>query len=311
MSTRLAALNLFLRLREKPRLARTTSVEAARARLLHVTTAGIAGRFPARRVPMQEVTLAGRPAMRIPPPPGGRLLLWFHGGAYCLGSHRTHASFVAALAARAGVGMVLPDYRLAPEHPFPAAPQDALAAWGALRAEGIAASSILLGGDSAGGGLAFVLLAALLAAGERPAGLLAFSPWTDLTLSGASLSANAESDSLLPAERLAEVRDLYLAGADPTDPRASPQFAHFHGAPPVLVQAGRDEILADDARRIVARLQAEGAEAMLELVPAVPHVWQFWHALVPEAAAALDRAAGFLRDLPAEGTRSGSSPGRD
>lgn len=206
MSARLSALNLFLRLRERPRLARTTSVEEARARLLRVTTMGLSRRLPVRRAkdqpPPVEVMLAGRPAMRIAAPAGGRVLLWFHGGAYCLGSHRTHAGFITALARRAGVGMALPDYRLAPEHPFPAAPLDARAAWDALRAEGLAASSILLGGDSAGGGLAFALLADLLAAGERPAGVLAFSPWTDLTLAGESLRTNAETDCLLPAERL-------------------------------------------------------------------------------------------------------------
>lgn len=302
MSARLSALNLFLRLRERPRLARTTSVEEARARLLRVTTMGLSRRLPVRRAkdqpPPVEVMLAGRPAMRIAAPAGGRVLLWFHGGAYCLGSHRTHAGFITALARRAGVGMALPDYRLAPEHPFPAAPLDARAAWDALRAEGLAASSILLGGDSAGGGLAFALLADLLAAGERPAGVLAFSPWTDLTLAGESLRTNAETDCLLPAERLPEVRDLYLGGADPADPRASPRFAHFPGPPPVLVQAGRNEILADDARHIAARLEAEGAAVRLELVPEVPHVWQFWYALVPEAGAALGRAAAFLRGLP-------------
>ena len=291
MSSRLVALDLYLRLREKPRLARERSVAAARARMERVT----------RLVPLPrglaiaDATLGGRPAVRIAPPPRGGLLLWLHGGAYCLGSRRTHVPLVAALAMRAGLGAALPDYRLAPEHPFPAALDDALAAWEALVAEGWAPERIALGGDSAGGGLAFALLATLLAAGVAPAAVVAFSPWIDLTLSGDSHRLLARRDALLPAERLPELRDLYLAGADPADPRASPHRAAYPKAPPVLVQASRDEILVDDARMIAERLRRESAAVRLDLVAGVPHVWQFWHGYLPEADAALNRAAGFLR----------------
>jgi monoterpene epsilon-lactone hydrolase len=289
-SSRLVALDLYLRLREKPRLARVRSIAATRARMERVT----------RLVPLPrglavtEARLGNRPALRIAPPPGAGLILWLHGGAYCLGSHRTHAPLVAGLAARAGLGAALPHYRLAPEHIFPAALEDARAAWDALLAEGWAPDRIALGGDSAGGGLAFALLAELLAEGTRPAAVVAFSPWIDLTLSGASHRRLARRDALLPAERLPEVRDLYLAGADPTDPRASPHRAAFPSAPPVLIQASRDEILADDARMIAERLRAGGAQATLDLVPDVPHVWQFWQGYLPEADAAMDRAAAFL-----------------
>ena len=172
MSSRLVALDLYLRLREKPRLARATSVAAARARMERVT----------RLVPLPrglavgEGRLGGRPALRIAPPPGGGLLLWLHGGAYCLGSHRTHAPLVAALALRAGVGAALPDYRLAPEHAFPAAFEDARAAWDALVAEGWPPRRIALGGDSAGGGLAFALLAGPARRGRRPGGARRLQP---------------------------------------------------------------------------------------------------------------------------------------
>ena len=128
--------------------------------------------------------------------------------------------------------------------------------------------------------------------------MIAFSPWTDLTLAGASLARLAWRDAFLPAHRLAEIRDQYLAGADPRDPRASPHLGRFAGAPPVLIQASRAEILLDDARAMAARLRADGAAVTLDLVRAAPHVWQAYHGRLPEAAAAMRRAASFLRASP-------------
>jgi acetyl esterase/lipase len=292
ISWQLVALDLWLRSVEKARLARVRSVPAARARMERLAARFVprdGTRFTAGRV-------GRRPALRRPAPEGGGVLLWLHGGAFCLGSPRTHVRLVAALAAAAGAGAAIPTYRLAPEHPFPAAVDDARAAWEGLLAEGMAPGRIVLGGDSAGGGLAFALLHGLLArGGPVPAGVLAFSPWTDLTLSGASLRALARRDAFLPAARMAEVRDQYLAGADPFDPRASPHLGRFRGAPPVLVQASRAEILLDDARMMAATLAAAGTEVTLDLVPAVPHVWQVYHGWLPEADAALARAAAFVR----------------
>lgn len=294
MSLRLIALDLWLRSTMKRRLA-TASVPDARAQMER--DAALLPRPPG--AVWREAAVAGISAWRLDPGPAADpdagLLLWFHGGAYCLGSPATHASMVATLALAAGTGAVLPDYRLAPEAPFPAAIEDASAVWRALRAEGWPAERIVLGGDSAGGGLVFALLHEVIASGDRPpAGVVAFSPWTDLTLSGASLRRLAWRDALLPARRIGEVCELYLAGADPTDPRASPIRGHFAGAGPVLIQASTAEILLDDARGMAERLRADGVTVELDLWRGLPHVWQGFVGVLPEAEAALARAAHFV-----------------
>lgn len=290
MSLGLAALDLILRLREKPYLARAADFPQARARMER--EAARLGPLPAG---LRETTLAGRPALRLDPPLGRPTLLWLHGGAYCLGSPRTHARMATALAKRSGAGLVLPAYRLAPEHPFPAAHDDACAAWEALAAE-IPPDRIAIGGDSAGGGLALALLRQLIARkAPLPAGVVAFSPWTDLTGAAASLRVLARRDALLPAARFQEIGALYLAGADPRDPRASPRFGAYPGAPPVLIQSSRAEILRDDARAMAARLRAEGVLVRHDEWRLTPHVWQIYAGLLPEADQALDAASAFLR----------------
>ena len=224
MSWQLVALNAWLRLRERPRLAREASVELARARMERM-----AALAPPPAGAGWRQAAVGVAARRMPGPDAGGVLLWFHGGAYCLGSSATHAAMVTALAERADAGAVVPDYRLAPEHPFPAAVEDARAAWDALVKE-VPAERIGLGGDSAGGGLAFALLQELLAEGlAAPACVVAFSPWTDLTLAGRSLASQAWREVLLPPKRLEEIRNLYLAGADASDPRASPRHGRYRG----------------------------------------------------------------------------------
>jgi monoterpene epsilon-lactone hydrolase len=297
MTWRLVALNLLLRFREKPYLAREDDFVRGRARMER--EAAILP-MPAGTV-LRDAPLGRTPALRVAGPEGGPVILWLHGGAYCVGSPRTHAAMAAALARRLGASAALPDYRLAPEHPFPAAVEDARNAWEALIAEGAPAHRIVLGGDSAGGGLAFAVLHGLLAEGRAtPGAVVAFSPWADLTGASASLRSLARRDALIPAERFAEIRALYLGGADPRDPRASPAFGRFAGAPPALIQSSRAEVLRDDARLLAARLRDDGAAVVHDEWDRVPHVWQLYQGRLPEADRALDRAAAFLRTALSE-----------
>ena len=225
------------------------------------------------------------------PTPDAPLILYLHGGAYIMGAPETHAPMLAALSLRARLPAFLPRYRLAPEHPFPAAYHDALKVWEALIEQGWQPGRIVLGGDSAGGGLALALLAALCQRGTPPAGLFAFSPWTDLTFTGAAIRQNARADHYLPVTRLDEVRDFVLAGADPDDPRISPLFADFPAPPPVLIHAAQSEILRDDALRMAGPLP----HADIRLAGDLPHVWPIFHNFLPEARATMDETAGFIR----------------
>jgi len=210
------------------------------------------------------------------------------------GSAFTHRGLAGRLARAAGLRVLLPHYRLAPEDPLPAALRDARRAWEALIAEGFSPSDIALGGDSAGGGLAFALLAELCAAGTPPRAIIGFSPWTDLTGQGASITGNAEADPLFPAERFGDLVGFALGEVPPEDPRLSPLFAAFPAPPPVLIQVGLTEILRDDSLRLAERLRSFGAPVTLETWPDTPHVWQMF-GFLPEARQAIASAARFLR----------------
>lgn len=313
MSRRLALLNLLLRLVARPRLARTTDHVAARADFAR--TARLMFRGPpfalclpghvrgeaagARDVPGLWVS-CGRVHPR-------RVMLYLHGGAYVTGSPETHAGMVARLSKLSGLRAFVPDYRLAPEHPAPAALEDALAAWDGLYALGYDPERIVLAGDSAGGGLAFALLAELCARGTPPAMIVAFSPWTDLTGRGASIATNAGVESLLPAARFGELAKLYAGTLARDDPRVSPLFARFPGAPPALLQVSDSEILRDDTLRLAERLKKEGAEVMLQVWPRAPHVFQIFDGWLPEARKALTDAGQAIRVRLSPGCPSGGS----
>ncbi len=225
----------------------------------------------------------------------GPLILYLHGGGYIFGSPRTHRAMLAHLASRTRLRAVLPRYRLAPEHPFPAALEDALAAYHAVMDH---PRGVILGGDSAGGGLALALLAQIRALElPQPLGTFCFSPLTDMTFSGQSFVANAKADPILPAHRARDMAQMYLQDGDPADPRASPLYADFAGAGPVWLAAGDTEILLDDTRRMAERLMAQGVDVTCVIEHGLPHVWPLMHGLLPQARQTLAELAGWITSL--------------
>jgi acetyl esterase/lipase len=226
----------------------------------------------------------------------GRCILYLHGGAYIAMAAWSYRTITSRLAIWSDTRVFALDYRLAPEHPFPAALDDALAAYRALVAAGTPADRIVVAGDSAGGGLALALLVTLRDAGDAlPAGAVVMSPWTDLAATGQSLVDNDESDSLFFGSWVAAMAVHYLAGAPATDPRASPLYADLTGLPPLLIQVSDSEVLLDDSRRVAANARRAGVVVTERIWPGLPHVWQFFAVILPEGRAALREAAGFIR----------------
>jgi acetyl esterase/lipase len=243
--------------------------------------------------------LGGVPVVTVTTPDHdpSTVVLYFHGGAYALGSAADGAGLAADVGRRVGARVISVEYRLAPEHPFPAAVDDAVAAYRALLAEGVASDRIAFVGESAGGGLVVATLVALKAAGlPQPSAAAVFSPWADLTISGASMVSKAELDpALTPAGMRTRARD-YLGDTDAATPLASPVFADLTGVAPLLIQVGSHEILLDDAVRLAARAAEQDVAVRLEVTPQVPHVFQGFAVLLDEAAEALRSAAAFIRD---------------
>ncbi|MCX5036294.1 alpha/beta hydrolase [Streptomyces coelicoflavus] len=245
----------------------------------------------------RRTVLGGRPALELEPDTasGPGRLLYLHGGGYLVGSPDTHAGLAGELARRAGLRALSLDYRLAPEHPFPAAVDDGLAAYRELLSTGTDPRDLVLAGDSAGGGLSVATLLAAREAGlPQPAAAVLFSPWADLTLAGGSIRSKEGADPIFTEADVRAYADLYVGAGDRAAPLASPVFADLAGLPPLLVQAGANEILLDDAVRLAGRAGAADVEVTLEVGPGLPHVYPLHYGRLDEADAALDRAARFL-----------------
>jgi monoterpene epsilon-lactone hydrolase len=244
------------------------------------------------------VRIGGVNASRITTPRSlpDRIILHLHGGAFVIGSPSSYRHVTWRMASAACACVVSIDYRLAPEHPFPAALEDAVAAYRSLIADGVDPRHIAVIGDSAGGGLAFAMLLKLRDDGVAlPAAAVALSPWTDLALAGPSVHLHADADPMANVEQIAKAAEHYLAGTDPRTPYASPLYGDPAGLPPTLLQVGSDEVLRDDAVRMADRLQAAGCRVELEVWPRMPHAWHLFAPLLPEADRAIERVGAFVR----------------
>jgi epsilon-lactone hydrolase len=246
-----------------------------------VTRAALGG------IPTAEVTVEGIEPRHV--------VLYFHGGVYVIGDAFLAAELASQVGRRTQAKVISVDYRLAPEHPYPAAVDDALAAYEALLHNGIAPSDIAFAGESAGGGLAVATLVNARDHGlPLPAAAYVMSPYADLTLAGATIESRREADPLLSRELLQPRVTDYTSGQDAALGLISPVFADLAGLPPLIIQAGTHEVLLDDAVRLAGQAAAADVEVTLDITPGVPHVFQAYHPILDEAAAALDRAGQFL-----------------
>jgi len=246
-----------------------------------VTAAALGG------VPTAEITVDGIEARHI--------VLYFHGGVYVLGDAFQAAGLASQIGRRTRAKVISVDYRLAPEHPYPAAVDDALAAYEALLNSGTAPSDIAFAGESAGGGLAVATLVNARDHGlPLPAAAFAMSPYADLTLAGTTMETKSGADPLLSRENLQARIPDYTAGQDAAAGLISPVYADLSGLPPLIIQAGSHEVLLDDAVRLARQAAIADVEVILDVTPGVPHVFQAYYPLLDEAAAALDRAGQLL-----------------
>jgi len=251
-----------------------------------------------RRVTYHDTSVGGVPAIVATPTEvrPDRHILYIHGGAYVIGSPRSHIAMCARLAKRAAAVVTVIDYRLAPEHLYPAAVDDCVAAYRALIADADP-SLVTIAGDSAGGGAALAMLGVLKAAGDPlPGAVYVLSPWTDLTASGESVVARASFDPMLKGGGLTDAAIIYAGDTPLDDPGVSPLFADPTGYPSTLIQTGTDEILLSDSTRLAERYQAAGVDVRLDLRDDLWHVYPILAGYMPEATGALVRAAVFIRE---------------
>ena len=249
-------------------------------------------------VKVERVSAPVAPAEWLRPPGAvaGRVVLYLHGGGYVIGSPRSHRHLAAAIAAAGQASALLLDYRLAPEHPYPAAVDDATAAYRWLLEQGVAPGHVVIGGDSAGGGLTVATLLALRDARlPLPAGGVCISPWVDLTFSGASYRTRAAVDPIVKRPGIDEMTRAYLGATAAQTPLASPLFADLRGLPPLLIHVGSDEVLLDDAVQLADRAKTAGVDATLEVWDRMIHVWHWFLPMLDEAQTAVDGIGRFVQ----------------
>jgi epsilon-lactone hydrolase len=273
---------------------RETSMAKVRRRLRLVET--IVPRPPTGTETM-TLRAAGVNAVQIKVPRvrTDRCVLYFHGGGYVVGSAALYRDFTWRIGKAANACVLYFDYRLAPEHPFPAAIEDAIRVYQWLAAR-IKPAQIAFVGDSAGGGLALATVHKLRDEGcPLPGAVVVLSPWTDLALTGPSLKSNAAADPMMNVRRLPEFANHYLAGSDPQHPYASPLYGDASGLPSVLIHVGSDEILRDDAVRMADKLQGAGRDVVIEVWLRMPHAWHLYARILPEGRDAIERVGTFLQ----------------
>ena len=230
------------------------------------------------------------------------VVLYLHGGGYCIGSNRTHQSMVSYIVNGLQAEALMVEYRLAPEHPFPAALEDAVASYRWLLSQGKSPERIVIAGDSAGGGLTVATMMDLKEKGlPLPVAGVCLSPWADLSASGESYQTKAEEDPIVQKDGILEFADAYLAGRDRKTALASPIFGDLTGLPPLLIQVGSAEVLLDDARRLSANAKTAGVEVDLEVWDQMVHVWQLFSALLPEGREALEEVVRLYKKQKTEG----------
>ncbi len=261
-----------------------------------------------RGVGVEETSINGLHAEWLRPTGAreGKVLLYLHGGAYVIGNCRTHRNLASHIAKAAGMTALLPEYRLAPEHRFPAGIEDAVGVYRYLLAEGFAPGDITIAGDSAGGGLTVATLLSLRHAGDpMPGNAVLLSPFLDVTASGESMQTRADQDPWFEQRDIEVVVGHYCNDeSEARNPLVSPVFAHVHGLPPVYIQVGDDEILLSDSTRFAAKLEEAGVDVDLEIWPEMWHVFQLFVGKMPEARAAIDKIGAYLRGSRDETVRS-------
>jgi len=254
---------------------------------------------PDADIKTERVGVGGVPAEWIAAPGASedRVLFYLHGGGYVIGSMRTHREMLSRMSRVSGARVLGLEYRMAPENPFPIAVEDSVAGYRWLLSKGTDPKKIVIGGDSAGGGLTVAALVALRYLGEpMPAAGVCLSPWVDLEGTGESMTTKAEVDPIVQRDLLQFMTNMYMGNRDPRTPLASPLYADLHGLPPLLIQVGTSETLLDDSTRLAERAKAAGVDVTLEVWDDMIHVWQLFAPVLPEGQQAIERIGEFIRE---------------